>query len=106
MFAVLDQRDQSRQQLLVQILYKRPEIPANCALPAFAVSATYRKQEKAENTGSIPVSATNSFQIKRLYANNGLYANTGDPPTAIPATNTVSTKKFRKVRIRFLLHKA
>jgi hypothetical protein len=52
---------QSRQQLHVQILYKRPEIPANCALPAFAVSATYRKQEKAENPGSIPVSATNSF---------------------------------------------
>ena len=47
----------ARQQLLVQILYKRPEIPANCALPAIAVSGTYSKQEKAANTGSIPVGA-------------------------------------------------
>jgi hypothetical protein len=32
--------------------------------PALAVSVTYRKQEKAANTGSIPVSTTiNSFKI-------------------------------------------
>jgi hypothetical protein len=45
----------------VQALYKRAEIPANKVVPAIAVSVTYSKQEKAANTGSIPVSATNSF---------------------------------------------
>jgi hypothetical protein len=42
----------------IRVLYKRAEIPANALIPAIAVSATYRKQEKAENPGSIPVSAT------------------------------------------------
>jgi hypothetical protein len=32
----------------------------------FAVSATYRRQEKAANTGSIPVSATKSFGFSNL----------------------------------------
>ena len=48
-------------QVRVHVLYKGPEIPANAVIPEFAISATYRKQEKAENPGSIPVSATNSF---------------------------------------------
>jgi hypothetical protein len=39
-------------------LYKRPEIPANTAIPAIALSVTYRKHKKAANPGSIPVSAT------------------------------------------------
>jgi len=43
----------------VHVLYKRPEIPANSGIPAFAVSVTYRKQEKAANPGSILASATN-----------------------------------------------
>ncbi len=30
-------------QIRVHVLYKRPEIPANKAIPAFAVSVTYRK---------------------------------------------------------------
>jgi hypothetical protein len=42
----------------VHVLYKRLEIPANHVLPAIAVSVTYRKHEKVENPGSIPVSAT------------------------------------------------
>jgi hypothetical protein len=45
-------------QFAVHVLYKRPEIPAKKAVPAIAVSVTYSKQEKAANTGSIPVSAT------------------------------------------------
>jgi hypothetical protein len=45
-------------QIPVHILYKRPEIPAKKVVPAIAVSVTYSKQEKAANTGSIPVSAT------------------------------------------------
>src|SRR5215831_15860617 len=45
-------------QFRVHVLYKRPEIPANTAIPAFAVSVTYRKQEELGNPGSIPVSAT------------------------------------------------
>jgi hypothetical protein len=48
----------------VHVLYKWPEIPANKAVPAIAVSVTYRKHEKAANPGSIPVSATKSFKIK------------------------------------------
>jgi len=52
----------------VHILYKRLEIPANKVIPAIAVSVTYRTHEKAENTGSIPVSATNSFII--IYLRN------------------------------------
>ena len=47
-------------QFCVHSLYKRPEIPAKKAIPAFAVSLTYRKHEKAANPGSIHVSATNS----------------------------------------------
>jgi len=47
----------------VHVLYKRPEIPANTAIPAFADSATYRRQEMAANPGSTPVSATNPFRI-------------------------------------------
>jgi len=47
-------------------LYKRLEIPAKKAVPAIAVSVTYSKQEKAANTGSTPVSATNPFRIIRL----------------------------------------
>src|SRR5262249_16330479 len=39
----------------VQILYKGPEIPANTVIPEFALSLTYRRYEKAENPGSIPV---------------------------------------------------
>ena len=39
----------------VQILYKGPEIPANTVIPEFALSVTYRKYQKAENPGSIPV---------------------------------------------------
>ena len=42
----------------VHVLYKRAEIPANTGVLAIAVSVTCRKPEKAENTGSIPVSAT------------------------------------------------
>lgn len=45
-------------QVPVQILYKRAEIPANKMVPAIAVSVTYSKQEKAANTGSIPVGTT------------------------------------------------
>jgi hypothetical protein len=47
-------------------LYKRLEIPANKVIPAIAVSVTYRNHEKAENTGSIPVSAINLFIISNL----------------------------------------
>ena len=47
-------------QIRVHVLYKRPEIRANTGVPAFAISVSYRKQEKAANPGSIPVSATNS----------------------------------------------
>ena len=47
-------------QIAVQILYKRPEIPANKVVPAIAVPATYSKQERVPNPGSIPVSATKS----------------------------------------------
>lgn len=36
----------------VHVLYKRAEIPANKAVPALAVSVTYRKQERAANPGS------------------------------------------------------
>ena len=53
-------------QIRVHVLYKRPEIPANSAVRAIAISVTYRKHEKAENPGSIPVSATNSFIIIHL----------------------------------------
>ena len=35
----------------VHVLYKRPEIPANGTIRAFAVSVTYRKHEKAQNPG-------------------------------------------------------
>jgi hypothetical protein len=48
-------------QFRVHVVHKRPEIPANTAIPAFAFSVTSRKQVKVANTGSIPVSATNSF---------------------------------------------
>jgi hypothetical protein len=53
-------------QFRVHVLYKLPEIPANTVIPEFAVSVTYRKHEKAENTSSILVSATNYFVIKDL----------------------------------------
>ena len=53
-------------QIRVQILYKRPEIPANKGVPAIAISVTYREHKKAENPGSIPVSATNSFKNNKL----------------------------------------
>jgi hypothetical protein len=36
------------------------------AIRAFAVSVTYRKQETAANTDSIPVSATNYFKFMHL----------------------------------------
>jgi len=42
-------------------LYKRAEIPANAVIRAVAVSVIYRKQEKAANTGSTPVRATNTI---------------------------------------------
>src|ERR1022692_2292630 len=45
-------------QVRVHVLYKRAEIPANTAILAFAISVSYREQEKAANTGSTPVSAT------------------------------------------------
>ena len=45
-------------QVPVHVLYKRPEIAADKAIPAIAVSVTYSKHETAANTGSIPVSAT------------------------------------------------
>jgi len=51
----------SPEQVRVHVLYKRAEIPANTGVLAIAVSVTCRKLEKAENPGSIPVSATNSF---------------------------------------------
>jgi len=58
------------------VLYKRPEIPANKANPAFAVSVTYRKRRKAANTGSIPVSATNIIlRINNLQIGNSLTGN-------------------------------
>ena len=47
-------------------LYKRPEIPANTKIREIAVSVTYRKQEKAANPGSTPVSATNYLYINHL----------------------------------------
>src|ERR1035438_9775165 len=50
----------------VHVLYKRAEIPANAEIPEFDVSVTYRKHETAENTGSTPVSATNSINISQL----------------------------------------
>ena len=50
-------------QIRVHVLYKRAEIPAKAIIPAIALSVTYRKQEKAENPGSTPVSATNPFRI-------------------------------------------
>ena len=50
----------------VHFLYKPPEIPANIANAAVTVSATYRKRKDTVNTGSIPVSATNSFKINAL----------------------------------------
>jgi hypothetical protein len=53
-----------RKPFRVHVLYKPPEIPANGVIPAIAVSVTYRKHEKAGNTGSSPVSATNSFRIR------------------------------------------
>ena len=40
-------------QMRVRVLYKRAEIPANKVIPALAVSATYRRQEKAANTDAI-----------------------------------------------------
>ena len=49
--------------LRVHVLYKRPEIPANTAIAALAVSVTYRKHEWAANPGSTPVSATKAFII-------------------------------------------
>ena len=52
----------------VHVLYKVPEIPANNVLPAIAFSVSYWKHEKAENTGSTPVSATNSCVI--IYLQN------------------------------------
>jgi single-strand DNA-binding protein len=42
----------------VQVLKKRPEIPANKVVSAIAFSVTYSKQEKAANTGTIPVRAS------------------------------------------------
>ena len=45
----------------VQVLYERPESPANKAIPAIAVSATYGKYEKGGNLASIPVSASKSL---------------------------------------------
>jgi hypothetical protein len=53
-------------QIRVHVLYKLAEIPANTANPEFAASVTYRKHGKAENPGSIPVSATNSIGISYL----------------------------------------
>ena len=47
----------------VHVLYRRPEIPANTANPAFVVSVTCRKRWKAANPDSTPASATNSFAI-------------------------------------------
>jgi hypothetical protein len=45
-------------EIRVHVLYKRPEIPANKGLPAFALSVTCSKRKRAANTGSTPVSAT------------------------------------------------
>jgi hypothetical protein len=49
-------------------LYKQPEIPAKMVVAAIAVSATYRKQEKAANPRSIPVSLSTPpfFEIKQV----------------------------------------
>ena len=53
--------------MVVHVLYKGPEIPANAVIPEFAISATCRKHEKVENPGSIPVSATkNHLEISAL----------------------------------------
>jgi len=52
-------------QIRVHVLYKRTEIPAKTVIPAIALSVTYRKQESPANTGSIPVSATNSSNTYR-----------------------------------------
>jgi hypothetical protein len=53
-------------ELRVHILYKRDEIPAKLLIPEFAVSVTYRKQEKAESPSSILVSATKRFIVNHL----------------------------------------
>jgi hypothetical protein len=53
----------------VHVLYKRAEISANKMIRAIAVSVSYREHEKAENPGSISVSATKFFW---LYALAGL----------------------------------
>jgi hypothetical protein len=53
--------------LRVHVLYKRPEIPANKVVPAICRFSNLQIQEEAENPGSIPVSATNSFIIQCLY---------------------------------------
>jgi hypothetical protein len=50
-------------QVRVHVLYKRGEIPAKTVIPAIALSVTYRKQESPANTGSIPVSATISYEL-------------------------------------------
>ena len=55
-----------RKQRVCTCLYNPPEILANSGIRAIAVSVTYRKHDKAENPGSIPVSATNSFIIRYL----------------------------------------
>ena len=65
---------QKPRRICVHVLYKRAEIPANTSLPAIAVSVTYRKQEKAANTGSIPVSATNFSQSYGRWVTTGDHA--------------------------------
>jgi len=79
----------------VHLLYKRPEIPANMANYALAVSATYRKLEKAANPGSIPVGATissiffyklNNISITFRSHYCGCFSRVCDPPIRIFST--------------------
>src|ERR1700733_11683441 len=53
-------------QVRLHVLYKRPDFLAHSAIPAIAVSVTYRKHETAANPGSIPVSATQLFYNHNL----------------------------------------
>jgi hypothetical protein len=59
-------RTATKSEVRVHVLYKGVEILAKMAFPAFAISVTYRRQEMAENSGSIPVSVTNYFKINHL----------------------------------------
>lgn len=68
----------------VQVFYKRAEIPADNVVPAIAFSVSCRKQEKVENTGSIPVGnavePTNRAVLGRLRVDQAVQWRTLVPP--------------------------